>query len=359
MTANMQSACLAISCLAGVALFFTTSNTHVVPSGCAAVALPRGAHKSLFRHASAERPTSYPYITGDTIRSFADHVFDETTDTADWAGRAVSVQHGDIVFLKTDYMAQFFEGAFLRIRHNFVLATHNSDSSAPATFWAYLDDPKLLAWYAMNPDIVHPKLVPMPIGFANAHWPHGSPAALQDAFDVARGPWQTSRHCVYVNVNVGTNQAMRSQVLNHGASLKGAYFRRERVNYSDYLVDVANSKYVLSPPGNGMDCHRTWEAALLGAIPIVESSLLDPLYKGLPVVVVQHWGEITDKLITAVAAQGVADHHCVPTVLKADYWLGRMLAHRTSPSVAHRARARSPSAGTLFHPVSMRTNESD
>jgi hypothetical protein len=305
------------------------------------------------------RPTSYPYITGDTIRSFADHVFDETTDTADWAGRAVSVQHGDIVFLKTDYMAQFFEGAFPRVRHNFVLATHNSDSSAPATFGAYLDDPKLLAWYAMNPDIVHPKLVPMPIGFANTHWPHGSPAALQDAFDVARGPWQTRRHCVYVNFNVGTNQAMRSQALNHGASLKGAYFRRERVNYSDYLVDLSNSKYVLSPPGNGMDCHRTWEAALLGAIPIVESSLLDPLYKGLPVVVVQHWGEITDKLITAVAAQGVADHHCVPTVLKADYWLGRMLAHRTSPSVAHRARARSPSAGTLFHPVSMRTNESD
>ena len=83
----------------------------------------------------------------------------------------------------TDYMAQFFEGAFPRVRHNFVLATHNSDSSAPATFGAYLDDPKLLAWYAMNPDIVHPKLVPMPIGFANTHWPHGSPAALQDAFD--------------------------------------------------------------------------------------------------------------------------------------------------------------------------------
>ena len=31
----------------------------------------------------------------------------------------------------------------------------------------------------------------------------------------------------------------------------------------------AKYQYVLSPPGHGLDCHRTWEAMLLGAIPIV------------------------------------------------------------------------------------------
>ena len=44
-------------------------------------------------------------------------------------------------------------------------------------------------------------------------------------------------------------------------------------------------KFILSPPGAGFDCHRTWEALYLGAIPIVKTSSLDPLYKDLPVVI--------------------------------------------------------------------------
>ena len=45
----------------------------------------------------------------------------------------------------------------------------------------------------------------------------------------------------------------------------------------------------MSPQGNGLDCHRTWEALILKTIPIVRTSSLDPLYEGLPVVVVHEW----------------------------------------------------------------------
>jgi hypothetical protein len=56
-------------------------------------------------------------------------------------------------------------------------------------------------------------------------------------------------------------------------------------------------KFVLSPPGNGIDCHRTYEAIALGCIPIVKSSPLDPLYEGLPVIIVQDWSEVTRELL--------------------------------------------------------------
>ncbi len=49
---------------------------------------------------------------------------------------------------------------------------------------------------------------------------------------------------------------------------------------------MAESKFVLSPPGFGEDCYRTWEAVLLGAVPIVRRSPLQQLYDGAPVVVV-------------------------------------------------------------------------
>ncbi len=51
--------------------------------------------------------------------------------------------------------------------------------------------------------------------------------------------------------------------------------------------------FSISPHGNGLDCHRTWEDLALGCIVIVKTSPLDPLYEGLPVVIVDDWNEIT------------------------------------------------------------------
>jgi hypothetical protein len=53
----------------------------------------------------------------------------------------------------------------------------------------------------------------------------------------------------------------------------------------------------LSPIGHGLDCHRTWEALILGSIPIVKSSPLDSLYDGLPVLIINDWREISKDLL--------------------------------------------------------------
>jgi hypothetical protein len=53
--------------------------------------------------------------------------------------------------------------------------------------------------------------------------------------------------------------------------------------------------FSISPWGNGLDCHRTWEDLALGCILIVKTSSLDRLYDGLPVVIVKDWNEITEE----------------------------------------------------------------
>jgi hypothetical protein len=55
--------------------------------------------------------------------------------------------------------------------------------------------------------------------------------------------------------------------------------------------------FVLSPRGNGLDCYRTWEALLIGTIPICLRSTLDPLYDGLPVLLVASWDDVTQELL--------------------------------------------------------------
>ncbi len=82
-----------------------------------------------------------------------------------------------------------------------------------------------------------------------------------------------------------------------------------------------------SPHGNGLDCHRTWEALLLKSVPIVKTSVLDPIYDGLPVVIVEDWAEITAARLEAWrdAFAGAFDGP-IPDVLYSHHWIGRFNA---------------------------------
>ena len=61
----------------------------------------------------------------------------------------------------------------------------------------------------------------------------------------------------------------------------------ERRSHEQYLQDMKCSYFVLSPPGNGIDCHRTWEAVLMGAVPVVLPSLsFGQLAQSAPVMIV-------------------------------------------------------------------------
>lgn len=64
-----------------------------------------------------------------------------------------------------------------------------------------------------------------------------------------------------------------------------------------YYSGLAHAKFVASPMGYGRDCYRTWEAVVLGAVPVMLSSNSSHLdrakFEGLPVVWVDSWDEVT------------------------------------------------------------------
>jgi len=73
---------------------------------------------------------------------------------------------------------------------------------------------------------------------------------------------------------------------------------------------------------------RTWESLVLGNIVIVKRSSLDPLYEGLPVVIIDDWREITLPNL-----QGWMDQHAAafgrPDVIERltnRYWIDRARA---------------------------------
>jgi hypothetical protein len=80
---------------------------------------------------------------------------------------------------------------------------------------------------------------------------------------------------------------MGSTELNHASSF-------------EYRRALADSKFVLSPAGNGFDCHRTWEAMYLGAIPIVKKIHWPFNDKKLPVLIVNEWEDLLDMDLAAL-----------------------------------------------------------
>jgi hypothetical protein len=67
---------------------------------------------------------------------------------------------------------------------------------------------------------------------------------------------------------------------------------------SDMWNNFINYAFILSPYGNGLDCIRTFEALCLGCIPIIKSSKIDNVYDDLPVLIINDWSELNNKVLS-------------------------------------------------------------
>lgn len=240
-----------------------------------------------FERNPARRKSSVPYLSGDTFRGFCDHILDETKTFLD----VKAIKAGDKVFVVADFLPYFFQDMYPHIDHPFILISHNRDDAVPGDFASYLNDTKIVAWFSTNIDYEHPKMHALPIGLANRCWPHGNIDIIKKCMQK-----QVKRSVLLCATFVEPTHTSRQQIY---AYFKKVSFCRffDQKPWEKYLKDLNRSVFVLSPRGNGLDCHRTWEALYMGAIPIVPSTTINSLYDGLPVVVVDNWQTISEHFL--------------------------------------------------------------
>ena len=188
----------------------------------------------------------------------------------------------------------------------------------------FLDQPNLHALFAYNVRRweEYPKLKPLPIGLKWNWWETmlfseekeqtlvnylriaTSPEESKELFDSKRG-----NNSIYVRYFTSRNKGKfddkenkaleihRPQipdVLNRTAPLN-IVSEPVAVSPDQYFKTLKQSRFVICPPGGGLDTHCTWEAFITGTIPILPSSPLDPQFEGLPVWLVSDWNEVTDE----------------------------------------------------------------
>ncbi len=63
---------------------------------------------------------------------------------------------------------------------------------------------------------------------------------------------------------------------------------------------MSTHKFAISPEGNGIDCHRTWECLYLGVIPIVKKSVVLSYFSYLPILFVDNYDIITEEYLNKI-----------------------------------------------------------
>jgi len=227
------------------------------------------------------------------------------------------------IFCKTDYVLDLMTllGSFKR--NKYIVISMNSDKPIDENRFSF--KPKnVVKWFAQNVDYEHPDLIPIPIGVERPSG-GGISSDMTVLRDCLIEKPDVTFNGVYMNFNIKNNTAERES-LHERLKSKRWVILDEKVPFKTYLHNASLSKYVLSPPGNGIDCHRTWEALYLGAVPIVKESILIKSFRqGVPMVTLKNLDLLDDKMFDVLSkAYGSGSHFIDSPMLKMSYWKKRI-----------------------------------
>lgn len=253
----------------------------------------------------------YDFLDGDFFESLADLSFGDTH--ASRFGYPIQCPTYEIidgmlngtsrrplsVFIDTERLYLLL-GVLQGFPHeNFIVIAHNSDYGYTET----ISNPTSLNIWSQNFNGLETSLLhSLPIGLERSRW---LPDQKKQEIIYAEMQKPEEREMgMYVNFNPATNP-QRRQIFEN---LKDKPFVHHRMidlsghgsaeAYQTYVNDLKRFKYVLSPPGNGLDCHRTWEALYLKCIPILlNNQFFRNVYSDMPVLLVDDFGQITQELL--------------------------------------------------------------
>ena len=204
------------------------------------------------------------------------------------------------------------------INYNFILVSGDGDSTNPTELFSseyefsnFINNEKIIKWYSQNCIIEHSKIEKIPIGLDyhtlcnnSYYWgekqtPIEQENELINIFLNSKKFWERQIKC-YSNfhfVDYGNKFGYSRKDIINSISSELIFYEPIQIERKTTWENQTEYAFVISPHGNGLDCHRTWEALVLGCIVIVKKSPLDSLYEDLPVLIINEWSEINEELL--------------------------------------------------------------
>jgi hypothetical protein len=235
------------------------------------------------------------YINGNKFADLSDYIIypnDNKLFTKE------ILERDAIIFCRPDFLNYVFDNLRFSF-HKYILITHCSDF--PIGFDRFSRKPSCIKkWFAQNAVYNHEDLISLPIGIENtitingAVRGTGTPEYLIENIDklTQKDKNIDTLYCAWTK----NNNPIRDKITDIFEKNKVKYIWSEKLPYKEHINAISNYKFIVSPPGNGVDCHRTWEALYIGCIPIV---IKNHIYDNwdLPIFQVKDYNEINEELL--------------------------------------------------------------
>lgn len=267
-----------------------------------------------------------PYLCKWLFYDAADYTLDDQKDRYTLPFSPEKVRPGSIIFVMRDALKTFFFVAHPKINAPYLLITYGGCAPVPYNFSSFLRDPKLIAWFGTNADsIKHPDIIPIPLGVQESAHDEQHADEQHQRFEELRAMPKTE--LLYLNFETHEHEE-RIYIKRLFLNKKFCTFGRSK-RHDDNLEEMARHKFVLTPRGTSLDSHLLWEVLYAGSIPIVKSSVLDPLYADLPVLIVSSWQDISEEFLHNAYAR-IKNTHFTLEKLNGSYWLELIHAYRVA-----------------------------
>jgi len=206
----------------------------------------------------------------------------------------ITSEGGDEILATLKWMSKN-SGPFILITHNTSRPAGNSDRPIESTCQSWMP-PNTLRWYSPNVHVSNPRIRAIPLGACNRIWSNGNFESIRRhmnkpkkkglfaSFALETNPKERVAAAYQANQYCGDKTIACYQTF-HGMN--------KPIPHEKFCELMAEHRFVLSPPGAGTDCNRTWEALYLGCIPICKRSLTMSFFSDLPIFFVDDWSEVT------------------------------------------------------------------
>ena len=262
--------------------------------------MKRRAEQELISELMQGRYPSFPFISPDTFRALCDVVIENNQVTRRSPMAARSLIFFDLA--EIEGTETHFEDAPSLTLLNAELEALSEPPVVIMSHGDLLPSPSLLTeiadrcarLFSINVFDETEKIRAIPLGLEN--FSRNINGRLKDYFGSLDSPAETPRtRDVFAAFEPENNPSVRGPLVE---LLRGSRFgwSPRRMGPEQYRQAVSESMFVLSPPGRGLDCHRTWEAIYLGAVPVVlEGTLAKSIITGLPILAVESYEQLLSK----------------------------------------------------------------
>lgn len=239
-------------------------------------------------------------------------------------------------------LLRFFVNIILsRIKHRFILVTGSSVKTCPVEvlteneFNYLMNNKYLIKWCSQNNTIsTLPRIKQIPLGL-DYHTLLNNPNHYWRSTNEGILPIQQENILLNITKQLKPFKDRITNKIFVNFEMKADRFNQRVESIKcipNHLLDIQKNKkrtqmwklmtnytFILSPYGNGMDCHRHWESIILGCIPIIKSAELKDLFSGLPVLNVEEWSDINNELLDKTIEKFTATNFDY-NKLKLAYW---------------------------------------